>query len=96
MLRVLVEVFQSFLNTSGAPDSITLNGSNDDSGNKNTDFTITAPAPGTVSFIGSGASDQTHWRWREHQAEGKSPWRRHPRLAAASPAPLSAPSHGAA
>jgi hypothetical protein len=38
------------INTSGAPGSIILNGSNDGSGAQNVDFTITAPAAGTVSF----------------------------------------------
>ena len=38
------------INTSGAPGSIILNGSNNDSGDQDVDFTITAPAAGTVSF----------------------------------------------
>lgn len=38
------------IDTSGAPSSIILNGSNDGSGGQNTDFTIAAPTAGTVSF----------------------------------------------
>ena len=38
------------INTGGAPASITLTGADDDGGNQNTDFTIAAPAAGTVSF----------------------------------------------
>ena len=38
------------INISGAPASIVLNGSNDLSGEANTDFTIASPADGTVSF----------------------------------------------
>ncbi len=40
-----------FIDTSGAPGSVTLTGSNDGSREEyNVDFTITAPASGTVSF----------------------------------------------
>ena len=38
------------INTGGAPASITLTGADDLGGNQNTDFTIAAPAAGTVSF----------------------------------------------
>jgi hypothetical protein len=38
------------IDTSGAPATIVLNSAGDSNGNQNTDFTITAPAPGTVSF----------------------------------------------
>ena len=38
------------INTGGAPASITLTGADNGGGNKNTDFTIAAPAAGTVSF----------------------------------------------
>ncbi len=39
------------INTSGAPGSVTLTGSDNESGTPaNVDFIITAPAPGTVSF----------------------------------------------
>ncbi len=44
------------INTGGAPGSITLNGSDDYSGYKNVDFTIAAPASGTVSFDWSYSS----------------------------------------
>jgi hypothetical protein len=39
-----------FINTGGAPASISLSGANDGMGNQNTDFTIAAPLAGTVSF----------------------------------------------
>jgi hypothetical protein len=38
------------IDTSGAPASIILRGSNDNNGGQNTDFTIAAPSAGTVSF----------------------------------------------
>ncbi|NQW39484.1 MAG: PEP-CTERM sorting domain-containing protein [Cyanobacteria bacterium] len=38
------------IDTSGAPVSIILRGSDDSSGGQNTDFTIAAPTAGTVSF----------------------------------------------
>jgi hypothetical protein len=38
------------INTGGAPTSVTLNGSDDSSAFANTDFTISAPLGGTVSF----------------------------------------------
>ncbi len=47
------------INTGFAPGSITLNGSDDYSGYKNVDFTIAAPASGTVSFDWSYSSSDS-------------------------------------
>ncbi len=47
------------INTSGAPGSTTLNGPNDNSYNpQNVDFTIAAPAAGTVSFDWSYSTNE--------------------------------------
>jgi hypothetical protein len=49
------------INTGGAPNSVILNGSDDYSGsNANTDFTITAPLGGTVSFNWSYSTADFH------------------------------------
>jgi hypothetical protein len=50
------------IDTNGAPASIILKSANDGNGYQNTDFTITAPAPGTVSFDWSyDTEDDPEW-----------------------------------
>ncbi len=52
------------INTSGAPGSIVLNGSNNNSGaQQNVDFTITAPAAGIVSFDWSFDTSDSRAYW---------------------------------
>jgi hypothetical protein len=51
------------INTSGAPGSIILNGSDNDSGAQNVDFTITAPATGIVSFDWSYSTQDEAAKW---------------------------------
>jgi len=51
------------INTSGAPGSIVLNGSNNGSGAQNVNFTITAPAAGIVSFDWSYITGETSSFW---------------------------------
>jgi MYXO-CTERM domain-containing protein len=51
------------INTSGAPGSIVLNGSDNGSGPQNVNFTITAPAAGIVSFDWSYITDDVGAYW---------------------------------
>jgi hypothetical protein len=54
------------VNTSGAPASIVLQGADDDAGFQNTDFTITAPASGNVSFNWDYTTTDADGPWFDH------------------------------